>query len=466
MSELIFGNSPNIELLQWLAQGSLLQNLLRSIRLWVWLRSLYGEESCRIDLPQKWNYANWRDAFFSKTHPKGEKAPLLHDQNCACAKTTADWIFAPGTGIEEIEWRESLTSYLFAKCSKDLTRKSELLIQDGKEKKNLDEILKRRLFAVTRRSLQEDLYILKDMGLVKLQGDRYQLVDNFYNHSIFASLERERGFDIQELPFLNLPDLEATAQSFFQPIGGYQRFFLDLDYIVYHAQDNVDNWQEYLKQLWTQTPIPPVRLTYNSAKLGYSTECIVYPVCIYYTRRAIYLCAFGETPNKQGEWYNYRLDRIQVIKTLDWSDFSIPKLLLNSYPYKLPTPEYVREQMAQAWGFDFYEPSRLLLLRFEQDFHERYIQGTFRHTTFEKVTYQQAKRLIKQESFPEQQALLKVIENRSHQDAYYKAFYRDKDVNVVHRLRSWRPNAEVLLPWDFRRKLAQEAMDEVKYYQD
>jgi CRISPR-associated protein (TIGR03985 family) len=468
MSELIFRYSPDIELLQWLAQGSLQQNLLRAIRLWVWLCSLYGDDKSRIRLPQRWNYVNWRDAFFSDTHPKGEKAPPLHDVNCACAKTTADWIFAPGSGMEEIEWKEALTSYLFAKCrqSKDLTTEQELLILDGKEKKNLNEILERRLFAVTRRSLQQDLYILKDMGLVKFQENHYRLVESFAHFSIFVPVQREKQLNIQELNFLNLPDLETTAQSFFRPIGGFQRFFLDLDYIVYHAQDDVDNWQEFLKELWTQTPIPCVKLTYKSAKLKEAVVCIVYPVCIYYTRRAIYLCAFGHTPNRQGEWYNYRLDHIQTMNAINWNDSSIPQFLLKYYPHKLPTPEYIREQMALVWGFDFYEQSRLLLLRFEHDFHSRYIQGTFRHQTFKKVTYQQAQQLIRKQSFPEKQALLKVIENRSPHDAYYTAYYRDKDINVIHRLRSWRPNAEVLLPWDFRRKLATEATNEAKLYQD
>lgn len=44
MFEQIFIDTPQIELLQWLARGSLKQNLLRAIRLWVWLRSLYGSE--------------------------------------------------------------------------------------------------------------------------------------------------------------------------------------------------------------------------------------------------------------------------------------------------------------------------------------------------------------------------------------------------------------------------------------
>lgn len=43
MSEQIFGDRPHVELLQWLARGSLKQNLLRSIRLWAWLRALYGD---------------------------------------------------------------------------------------------------------------------------------------------------------------------------------------------------------------------------------------------------------------------------------------------------------------------------------------------------------------------------------------------------------------------------------------
>jgi len=483
MSEPIFRNSPDVELLQWLAQGSLKQNLLRAIRFWVCLRSLYGDDKTRIELPQTWTFADWRDAFFSHTHPKGEKTPLLHDPNCACAKTTADWIFAVHTGVEETEWRQMLISYHFAQRepkkssltlrdsedkreSQMLHQKGELILLDGKNKKTLDEILQRRLFAVSRRSLQDDLYILSHMGWLQRQGEKYRCVNKFPALVGADSLKREMRFDPKEFAFLS-PDLEDTAKNFFQPIGGFQRFFLEVDYVVHQAQDYVDDWQNNLKHLWAQIPIPTVKLTYKSAKLGYLVECIVYPVCLYYARRAIYLCAFGQTPTQKGEWYNYRLDGIQQMTTLDWSSSTVPEVLRKRYSDNLPTPDYVREEMAKVWGFDFYEPPRLLLLRFEQEFHDRYIQGTFRHDTFEKVTYQQAKQIIRQQASQQhQQSLLKVLQHRSRQDAYYHAYYRSGDINVVHRLRSWRPNTEVLLPWELRQQLGKEAATEAQLYQD
>ena len=79
------------------------------------------------------------------------------------------------------------------------------------------------------------------------------------------------------------------------------------------------------------------------------------------------------------------------------------------------------------------------------------------------MTYQQAKQLIRQHT-SHKQALLNVIEDC--QDAYYCAKYRDGDINVVHRLRSWRPNAEVLLPWELRQQMAKEAATEAKLYQN
>jgi len=42
MFEQLLAIAP-VELLRWL-RGSLKQNLLRAIRLWVWLRSVYGDE--------------------------------------------------------------------------------------------------------------------------------------------------------------------------------------------------------------------------------------------------------------------------------------------------------------------------------------------------------------------------------------------------------------------------------------
>jgi hypothetical protein len=103
MSELIFSDRPHIELLQWLARGSLKQNLPRAARLWVLLITLYGDDTHRLKLDDFFTFAEWRKAFFSRTHPQGEAIPDLHDPDCACAKTTADWIFDPQLGVSQSE---------------------------------------------------------------------------------------------------------------------------------------------------------------------------------------------------------------------------------------------------------------------------------------------------------------------------------------------------------------------------
>jgi len=44
-------------------------------QLFVWLRSVYGDEKDRLCLTEPFTYADWRDAFFNPTHPKGEEIP-------------------------------------------------------------------------------------------------------------------------------------------------------------------------------------------------------------------------------------------------------------------------------------------------------------------------------------------------------------------------------------------------------
>ncbi|MCA1995079.1 MAG: TIGR03985 family CRISPR-associated protein [Coleofasciculus sp. S288] len=453
MSEPVFINRPHIELLQRLARGSLKQNLPRAIRLWALLITLYGDDNHRLKLGNSFTFAEWRHAFFSSTHPQGETVPPLHDSACACAKTTADWIFDPQIGVPKSEWLRSLSSH------------------DAIPAK-LDELLEQRLFAVTRRSLQADLQILTKLGWLKRDGHDYVRVTNWPTSPVLGNATTSKDTavpypcDPYGLALLNL-DLADIAQSFREPIGGERRFFFEVDYIIHKTnQERVEDWHETLKQLWVQTPTPPIRITYNSAREGAALKCIVYPVCVYYVRRAIYLCAFGQTPTRKGEWYNYRLDRIQQMYPLDWTDEDIPKLLLDRYPHNLPKPDYIQEQMEQSWGFDFYEPSKLMVLRFERTFHDRYVQGTFRHDTFKPVSYQQAEQLIRQHTPKQdhQQALLTVLQSRDRSDAYYCVRYRDDDTNVKMRLRAWRPNGEVLLPWELRQKIIEEVKQEAGLY--
>ncbi len=447
MSEQIFSDPPRVELLQWLARGSLKQNLLRSIRLWACLQFLYGEQKIK----EPFSFSNWRDAFFSATHPKGDSIPQLHDSGCACAKTTADWIFSGKSGVNEREWRQAIEQH------------------DDIADAALNDLLQRQLFALTRRSLYKDLEILAELGWLERQGKSYCRVKNWPTRPLASSSQPSDGkpntYD-SELPNI---DLATIVQNLREPIAGVKRFFLEVDYIIHQAnQDRVDDWHEQLKRLWQQNPVPPIRITYNSARQGAAVKCIVYPVCLYYMQRAIYLCACGQTPNRQGEWYNYRLDRIQQMHSLEWKDEDIPQLLLKYYPQNLPHPDSIRERMEEVWGFDFYQEPQLMLLRFDRKFHDLYIEGTFRHDTFKICSFDRAKQLIRQNvPQPEQQqVLLTVLNSRSRLDAYYQVLYRDGDTNVRMRLRSWRPHGEVLLPWELRQGMTHEVEKEVQFYRN
>lgn len=454
MSELVFQEVPQVELLQWLARGSLKQKLLRTIRLWVWLRSLYGDRQERLALDDSFTYAEWRDAFFSSTHTKGEEVPSLHDPDCPCAKTTQQWLFNEKTGVVAHQWQESLIAHTG--------------ITDSRK------VLKRRLFGITRRSLQGDLETLADLGWLSYKNEKYYRVSEFPQRPVTPKDEAESNkLSVYELNFLH-DDLVGFAQNHFQKINGVQRFFLKVDYVVPRSTlDAVDDWQYQLRELWAKTPVPPIKLTYASAKVANQLDCIVYPVCIYYVQRAVYLCAYGESPDKQSEWYNFRLDRIQKMTPLSWDNSQLPLNLRQCHRHTLPSPDYIALEMSKAWGFDFYLPSQLMLMRFERDFGDRYVKGTERHETFEEISYQQAQKLIKQKiKQPEQQTLLKILANRSPEDAYYQVFirYQDekyRDNNVIMRLRAWRPKCEVLFPYELRQSIAADVAKEFQlYHQD
>ncbi|AKG20733.1 TIGR03985 family CRISPR-associated protein [Calothrix sp. 336/3] len=455
MQEQFFLDVPDVELLQWFARGSLKQNLSRAIRLWVCLRGLYGDTQERLPLDDAFTYAEWRDVFFTPNHPKGEAIPELHDVNCNCAKTVTEWLFNRKTGIVAADWQTSLVSHV------------------GMEEEKLEHILQQRLFAVTRRSLQADFGILAELGWLKYHNQKYYRVQEFpwYPSNQSHEINQEQNHS-GELKFLQ-EDLSAIAQNHSQEIQGIQRFFVHLDYVIpKHTIDWVEDWQNELRLLWGKTPVPAVKLTYSSARVGNAVSCIVFPVCIYYVQRAVYLCGYGESPDRKTDWYNFRLDRIQSITPWEWHHPEIPANLRQRYQQlSLPSPDYIAMEMSKAWGFDFYLPSTPMLLRFNRNFSDRYIKGTERHDTFEEITYQQAQRLIKRHiTQPQKQRqLLGILAQRSPEDAYYQVFIRyqdsqQRDNNVIMRLRAWHPECEVFLPWDLRQSMAADIAKEFHLY--
>ncbi|MDF5738344.1 MULTISPECIES: TIGR03985 family CRISPR-associated protein [unclassified Nostoc] len=455
MSELVFQDIPDVELLQCLGRGYLKQNLLRAIRLWVWLRSLYGDNQYCVILDDSFSYADWRNAFFSPTHPKGEQIPPIHDFDCPCAKTAAEWLFSEKTEIVASHWRKSI------------------LVHAGINASALDKLLQQRLFGVTRRSLQADLEILAELGWLVYKYQKYYRVCELPSRPI-ATKDQGSAAKVgaYELSFMH-EDLVEFAENHSQIINGIQRFFLKLDYVIPRSTlDAVNDWQYELRQLWAKTPVPPVKLTYGSARLGNKVICIVYPVCIYYVQRAVYLCAYGQSPQKDTNWYNFRLDHILSLVVLEWTDPQLPSNLKQHYQQKsLPNPDDIALEMSKAWGFDFYLPSQLMLLRFDREFCDRYVKDTERHDTFKEVSYHQVQLLIQREiKQPQQQeTLLKILAKRSPQDAYYRVFIRyqdnqNRDNNIVMRLRAWQPKVEVLTPWDLRQSFAVDIATQFQMY--
>ena len=440
-----FNDPPSVELLQWLARGSLKQNLVRAVRLWVWLRLLYGDTSVRVELNNAFTYAQWRDVFFSSSHPKGEEIPQHSDVNCPCHKSAAEWLFKD---TEESQWRQ------------------EILQHSGIEEKTLSEWLEKPLFALTRRMLSGDLHTLEELHWLEYDNRQYYRVATYPARPTANSEVQDTKLAADQLTFLP-PDLAAIASNFFHKINRTQRFFFHAEYVISEENiDRVDDYQEKLKQIWSQVPVPAIWLTYNSAKLEREVECVVYPVGIYYMQRAIYLCGFGESPHGEGNWCNYRLDRIQKLVDLSWTDERIPQFLWQLYQQQnLPKPEYIQEEMAKVWGFDFYKNTSQMLLRFDRIHDQRYIRGTVRHETFERVSYEQALSLIKQlNNSEEQKILLAILQARSPTDGYYTAFYREDDPNILMRLQAWRPFVEVILPLKLRQRMTADVEKEWNLY--
>lgn len=127
--------------------GPLNQSLPRALRQWAILRFMPA-------LPPTFSYAEWKAAFFSASHPKGEEIPPIHDPDCPCARHL--WFWLEKAGVDEAEWRSPLEA-------------------QGIAPRQIEEMLEERLFGVTRRSLAEDFKILAKRGLLRQVGRKYAL---------------------------------------------------------------------------------------------------------------------------------------------------------------------------------------------------------------------------------------------------------------------------------------------------
>ena len=525
----ILSDPPHVPLLQWLVQGSLKQNLVQATRLWVWLRLLYGPDSVRLSLPDPFSYSDWRDRFFLDDHPSGETAPGRHSLECPCAKSMDAWLFAPLITMGQPEWEEYRTTHKPAIATAINHFKQQLAQHDVLPKNIDILLSKTRLFGVTRRSLSGDLQTLARIHWLKRSGSpkhsTYRRVSQWPDRPISAQFGQSEiiasRVGMRDLAFFTQPDLAAIAHNLsdnlsdnlshdqsntrsdlladrlsrnvpdalFQNVSTSRRFFVHVDYVVAQTWiDRVDDWHHALREIWQQEPVPPIQLKFLPAGAPNPFDLVVYPVCVYYYRRGPYLCGYGEVPiqtqntqrsqrppaeslahfnpQPQPQWLNYRLDRIQALDPLDWDHAHIPVALHEAFEQdRLPTPDVIQIRMAEAWGFDHYQPIQCLVLRFDQDWNRRYIHNSIRHDTFKPIEYEAIAPLIRQSlTGVEQKKALKLLQSRSPEDAYYQALYRQDDPNVHQRLRAWRPHVEVLLPWALRQRMTDEMRREMEFY--
>lgn len=478
----VFNFSPDVEFLQILARGSLKQNLQKAVRLWVILRSLYGDaaDPVKVELGNKFTYNDWCERFFTEfEHHKNDTIPHNHDSKCSCAKTMTDWLFEQSINSYVQEWKKSFLQ-LYPVTPQQLNNLLDFGIispRKGSEKQE-----KIRLLAKTRKNFQYDFQALVSMGWLQSEKvksapthnklkTQYIKVDSFPD--ILISVSKE-VVDNQGIENIIQNDLADFFNEFSQKNNHEQRFFLELEYIVHQQfSEKINNWIQKLKNIWQSQPNPPIKITYVSASnfqnhQDEGEDYIVYPVCIYYSQRAPYLFAYGQIPNNSSSmkinWYGYRLDRIKNIEELEWNLVNLSNL--SQKICELKTPQTLEEIRSEAWGFNLVQPKEILLIRFDRYYHNLYIQGTEREKLFKQISKKQAQSLINNSEIKleQKQQLLGSLKSRSSSDIYCRVSYR-QDYNTIMRLRSWGPKVEVFLPWDLRLTMAKDIQQAWKFYQ-
>ena len=448
---------------------------------------LYGESSHTHRLPQPFRYADVRDRLFAPTHGRSDTdttTSLSADCyfTCRCQQSLRTLLEQSPLPYPVSQWQQATV---------ELTDLSSAQLTD---------ILKQRPFATVHRSIRADLTYLAELGWLKKEKQGYfytvspqhwpeifeqQVTSaNDSANNAFCKLSVSQAWEVlrslESISFVQ-PNLEVIIQALWEQLTTTtrtslepeRRIFIHLDYILSDAiQEQVDTLQEQIEQFWRDGSNGVIHFSYSyksAAQKDTPVSITVYPVCLHYARRAKYLSAYGTDPSGAFGWHNYRLDRITSpkLKLLDWNHPQVPQPLQTLHADKtLPTSEVVSAALEDAWGFNFYLPRKLLIMRFPSSFAERYVHQTDRHATFEPIAYRKLPTLIKKEIKDPiaQDDVLRTLKQKDASDQYYKAWIRLGDINIVMRLRDWRPNGEVIAPLLLRQQMCEEAKEELKHY--
>jgi CRISPR-associated protein (TIGR03985 family) len=462
-----FNHPPSIQVLQALVGASFTDanNLNKAVRLWYTLCQ-FGTEF----QPERFTDRQWREYLYKSPDNNRDNKPAPVD-GCLCTKPIAAILFDRDRGRAEqwSHWQRSLRSALSGYYrSRDIPE-----IADANLAAYLQTLELEKPFNVTGKTILGDLKTLTQLPktseskyLISLSSSEFQLPDKF---PVPIAPEQpisavDRVISIQDPGYLT-GDFSSFAYLFSEPTRDIQRFYIHADYQI--PTDKVSQVNQYLQKLranWSKDRTTPYQLQYYSSSqvdAKRRSTVVVYPVCLYYYQRSFYLCAFGAESDAEFSWHNYRLDRIERLADLDWERDRelIPQLLVDRCAQvdDLELIDSIGSELDEAYGFDFYRSSAQMLLRFDRNFHDRYIKNTFRHQTFQPISKPE---LLK--TYPN----LKVKIDRYPDAAYYTMKYRVGDNSAIMRLRAWCPNVEVLLPLDLRDRMRNDLQKTWELYRD
>jgi CRISPR-associated protein (TIGR03985 family) len=443
-----------------------LTNLSKAVRLWYTLQTFVDSLFLESFNYNEFTDREWRDYLYISASIKRDDLPNISD-GCICTKGIKDILFEREADPEEkwSEWKQSIINFYQ---------------QRGVHIQSLEFYLRalelKKPFYTTGATILGDLKALSSPDknfLSALSYSKFQLLDKF--PSILA--EERQIVETEEIPTNSkqdpsylMGDFRSFAYIFSEPIREIQRFYIHTDYnIPFSDNIRVNQYLKKLRENWKKENSKPCKLKYNSASRKDKVlifDAVVYPVCLYYYQRAFYLCAFGSELKAKSElqsksnWYNYRLDRIEELEFLDWDKdrYIISDSLRDkcNRADEIQLIDEVKGGIENGYGFDFYLPLETMVLRFDREFHDRYIQNTFRHQTFASIRKGE---LLK--TYPN----LKTTVDCYPDSAYYKMNYRVGDNSVIMRLRAWGQNVEVLAPIDLRKRMYDDMKNTWNMYQ-
>ena len=505
MSE--FKNPPTVAVLHTFVRGSLIDGnrtkaaftkFNKAVRLWYTLTQLGSEFKQEEFTSKEWRKyidphgPDGRDENLSSAAPPADPVAIDpddlddKDENLSLdSKSIATKEIREILSYQQDEWdrwKESFTEfYSDAGTNRQGKSKEELL-----EYLNLSE--EQKPFDVTGATIFGDIKTLKEQGYLQFVGDdtgkgesklKFKLTGKILNLETASPDRSEQIIELNLKESASLSDdFSSYIYLFSKPLGvelskadpAIQRFYIHSDYRIADLKDlaRTNLHQGILKDVWKKPIIPLIRLEYQSASKGESYKAIISPVQIYYHQRAFYLCGFGVRGSEaELSWHNYRIDRIEKIDVVDASRDDIPQDLrdLGERTRQIKLVEEIKDALEAAYGFDFYQPKQLMLLRFNRDFHDRYIKHTWRHDTFHQVDRPAIEKLIQGKDLAEQRLISKRINAHPH-DAYYTMNYRVGDNGVIMRLRAWCPNVEVLSPFDLRDRMHDDLQKAWELYRE